>query len=92
MTVKRFHQFVVLEKGPVNTAIIDFLKGNIYQIQNEMVDKLLAGKYSDIIDFVQTLEIEELIFDVDAGEWVPGISIEDNEGESISQEKHLKNK
>jgi hypothetical protein len=52
MKVKKFHQFVALERGPVNTAIIDFLKGNIYQIGNDLIDKFQEGDHSEITEFI----------------------------------------
>jgi radical SAM protein with 4Fe4S-binding SPASM domain len=71
MKVKKFHQFIVLEKGPVNTAIIDLLKGDVYQIGNEIMDKFLAGNHSQIPDFVRMVEEEKLCFDVEREDWVP---------------------
>ena len=86
MKVKKFHQFVVLEKGPVNTAIIDFLKGNIYQIGNDIMDKFLNGDHQEIGEFILGLEEEELIFEVDEKDWIPAISFEENEDESFQLE------
>jgi hypothetical protein len=59
MKVKKFHQFVVLEKGPVNTAIIDLLKGNIYQIGNDIIFNFLDGNNQEIGEFIHELEEEE---------------------------------
>jgi hypothetical protein len=86
MKVKKFHQFVVLEKGPVNTAIIDLLKGNIYQIGNDIIDKFLDENHREIGEFIRGLEEEELIFEVEKKDWIPSIAIEENEDESFQLE------
>ncbi|UCH94933.1 MAG: hypothetical protein JSV88_32415 [Candidatus Aminicenantes bacterium] len=77
MKVKKFHQFVLLEKGPINTAIVDFLKGHIYQMGNEFVEKFLEGKYCEIPDFIRMLEEEELCFNVHPGDWIPYITFDE---------------
>lgn len=83
MKDKKFHQFIVLEKGPVNTAIIDLLKGDAYQIGNEIVDKFLEGNYKEIPDFIRMLEEEALCFDVDPGDWIPYITFEQIKDDSF---------
>ena len=77
MKVKKFHQFIVLEKGPVNTAIVDLLKGDVYQIGNNFVEKFLERKYREIPDFIRMLEKEDLCFDVDSVDWIPYISFDE---------------
>lgn len=77
MKVKRFHQFVVLERGPVNTAIINFLTGDLYQVENHLFEKLDSGQYDEISDFLDFLEKEELIFEVEQDDWIPGIHFEE---------------
>lgn len=79
MSVKKFHQFVRLEKGPVNTAIIDFLKGNVYHIGTDLVRKFEEKKYDEIGEFMDSLEEEELIFAVDEEDWIPSESEEERE-------------
>ncbi len=77
MKVKTFHQFVVLERGPVNTAVINFLTGDVFQVENHLVEKLEKGQYDEISYFLDFLEKEDLIFEVNQGEWIPGIHFEE---------------
>ena len=77
MNVKKFHQFVVLEKGPVNTAIINFLTGDLYQVENHLVEKLDDGRYDEIPHFLDFLEKEELIFEVEQDDWIPTIHFDE---------------
>jgi radical SAM protein with 4Fe4S-binding SPASM domain len=77
MKVKKFHQFIVLEKGPVNTAIVDLLKGDVYQIGNNFVEKFLERKYREIPDFIRMLEEEDLCFEVESADWIPYISFDE---------------
>lgn len=81
MTVKKFHQFIRLEKGPENTAIIDFLKGNVYHIGTDLIRKFEERKYDEIGDFLDSLEEEELIFTVEDEDWIPSESDEEREDE-----------
>lgn len=83
LKVKKFHQFIVLEKGPVNTAIIDLLKGDVYQIGNDIADKFLAGNHVEIPGFVRMAEQEKLCIDVDAGDWIPYITFEQMKDDSF---------
>lgn len=76
MIVKKFHQFIHLERGPKNTAIIDFLKNNIFQVENEVIDKFLNGKYSEISDFIRKATEEELIIEIDNKRWIPHLSFD----------------
>ena len=76
MIVKKFHQFIHLERGPKNTAIIDFLKENIFQVENEVIDKFLNGKYSEISDFIRKVTEEELIIEIDNKRWIPHLSFD----------------
>lgn len=73
---KRFHQFALLERGRVNTAVIDFLKKDIFQVENETIEKFEKGKYAEIPDFIKSLEKEGLILELDEQTWIPGISLE----------------
>lgn len=77
MKVKTFHQFVVLERGPVNTAIINFLTGDVFQVENHLVEKMGKGQYNEIAHFLDFLEKEDLIFEVNQDEWIPGIHFEE---------------
>jgi len=71
MKIKRFHQFVRLEKGPVNTAVINLLTGHIYQVANTLIEKFASKKYDDILEDIHFLEQEELIIEVDENAWIP---------------------
>lgn len=73
MRIKRFHQLVICEKGPVNTAIIDLLKGNIYQVENQLIEKFINGEHEGLELFIEDLENEELIIEVDKTTWIPGV-------------------
>jgi radical SAM protein with 4Fe4S-binding SPASM domain len=83
MKIKKFHQFIALEKGPINTAIVDFLKGDVYQIGNGFIEKFLDGDYQEIQDFIRMLEQEELCFDANPGDWIPNISFDEIKDDSI---------
>jgi len=68
----KFHQFTVLEKGPTKTAIIDFLKGNVYQIENKIIEKFNNSYYDKDVDlFLQSAINEELIIKTKKGTWIP---------------------
>jgi len=83
MKIKKFHQFVILEKGPVNTAIVDLLKGDVYQIGNDFVEKFLERKYREIPGFLRMLEEEELCVDIYQGDWVPYITFDEIKEDSF---------
>lgn len=71
MKIKTFHQMVLLEKGPVNTAILDMLKGTTFQVENLVIDHFQKGNYEKISEFIEALEEEELIIEIEKGEWMP---------------------
>lgn len=71
--VEKFHQYVITETGPVKTAIIDFLKGNVYQIENEVISDFKNYKYERIEPFVRTAKGEELTITVSPNTWIPDI-------------------
>ncbi len=71
--VKKFHQFVQVDSGPVNAAIVDLLKGNVYQVPREIIEKFAAQKHQDIGEFLQSAEQEELLMAIDRGDWIPEI-------------------
>lgn len=88
--LNRFHQFVQLDKGPVNTAIIDFLRGNVYQVENEIIEKMEQGDYEEIQEFVESARQEELLIEVFPGTWIPGKEWEiENSDEEIQKEEEL---
>jgi uncharacterized protein len=69
--VYRFRQFVGTMQGPVNTAIIDQLKGNIFQVENWMVDKFEKGHYDKIQEFMNFVHEEGLISEAGENRWYP---------------------
>lgn len=76
-TIKKFHQFVKIERGPINSAIIDLLTGNVFQVSNEVLDKFNAGSYKEIKDFLDVALEEKLVIDIEPFTWVPTIDIEE---------------
>jgi len=74
--VKKFHQFIVVEKGPVNAAILDLLKGNVYQVEKDIVEKLDNRQYKEIASFIESAEQEQMLIDIDPKKWVPEILLE----------------
>jgi len=83
MKIRRFHQFVRLEKGPVNTAIINLLNGHIYQVENTFIEKFFDKRYDDIAEDVNFLEKEELIIEVDENAWIPALDAQWEEKENF---------
>lgn len=71
MNVEKLHQFVVVEKGPINAAVIDMLEGNLYQVENRCVEALEEGKYGEIPEFLAAAREEGLLIEVDERSWVP---------------------
>ncbi len=81
MKVWKFHQFVFLERGPVNTAIVDFLKGDVYQIKNSYLEHFYERKYQRIKGILEFLKKEKLIISIEENRWVPYIEIKPKEEE-----------
>lgn len=91
-TVKKFHQFIHVEKGLVNSAVIDLLKGNVYHVENETIEKLEKGAYQEIREFIKSAEEEQLMIDVNPSRWVPDLKLDpapDEEDNETSMELHL---
>lgn len=86
---KRFHQFVKLEKGPVNTAVIDFLKGELFQVENPAIEKFQRGETETIGELVESLEAEGLIFQFPADTWIPSPEPESTYLEELPVELEL---
>ena len=78
MKAKKFHQFVELQKGPINTAIINFLTGDVYQVKNTIIEKFNAGKYAEIPSDVQSFYDAGLIIDIDPQDWIPRFEADDS--------------
>lgn len=75
MKRKKFHQFIRLERGPVNTALIDYLKGDIFQVDNWKVEAFENGRYGEIPGFLSDLKSEGLLLELEDGEWVPDLPL-----------------
>jgi uncharacterized protein len=71
--IKKFHQFVMIDRGPVNVAIINLLKGNVFQVENKIFDKFNNGNYEDIKEFIDAASKEELIIEIDKQTWIPTV-------------------
>lgn len=69
--VIRFHQFIHVEKGKVNSAVIDLLKGNVYHIENHIIEKLEEHRYDEITHFLNDAREENLLIEVDKRTWIP---------------------
>ncbi|MFX0011291.1 MAG: SPASM domain-containing protein [Candidatus Hermodarchaeota archaeon] len=74
---------MALEKGATNTAIVNFLNGNIYHIRNSIVEKFELRRYDDLIikEFIDLAKKEELLIKTDELNWTP-LNIYDDEIES----------
>ena len=77
--IKSFHQFVHIEKGSVNSAIIDFLKGDVYHTENEIIRTFLERECQKIPKFVQLLQKEGLIIEHDEKRWIPRLEFKIHE-------------
>jgi len=83
MAIFEFHQFVIFEKGPVNTAIIDLLQGDIYLVPNEDVEKFKNKAYNKLPGFIDFFKKEKLLIEIEKGYWIPRIELNET-----SSEKH----
>ena len=75
MKVYEFHQFVTVEKGPVNAAIIDLLQGDIFLAPGECIEKFEKRQYTEISDIISFFKKENLIIEVEEGTWIPRIDL-----------------
>ncbi len=69
--VFKFHQFIHVKKGAFNSAVIDLLKGDVYQVQNEILDKMEMGAYDEIEEFLVSAIQEDLVIKVKPNTWIP---------------------
>ena len=69
--VTRFHQFVKTQRGPVNTAVMDLLTGKVFQVENKALDALESNRYDDAREFINVAREEELMIDINCGDWIP---------------------
>lgn len=80
----RFHQFIKVERGPVNTALIDMLKGRVYQVENKVIDALNQGRCSEIEEFISAALEAELLINIDKKSWIPPCAeIDDDPDEGL---------
>ncbi len=79
MKVKKFHQFVRLDRGPVNSAVIDLLKGNVYQVENEVIANLEQGNGKGSVEFMEAASKEDLMIEIDDKCWLPPCVEEEEE-------------
>lgn len=70
-TTMRFHQYVKLERGPKNTAIIDFLKGELFHVENHVLDSFNNGDFDTIGEFIKEARDEDLLIKIPTDSWVP---------------------
>lgn len=56
-----FHPLVLFVPGPANTAIIDLLKGNVFQVENAVLEKFRRGEYEAVPEFIAAIREEELL-------------------------------
>ncbi len=89
LTVKKFHQFVKIDRGPVNAAIIDLLSGNVFQVPNSVIDKLEAGLYNEIQEFLEIAKEENLVIDIEPYRWIPAIDIAPDPKKEAEKEMHI---
>lgn len=75
--MKRFHQFVKVQRGPVNAAIIDTLSGHVFQVPLEVLEQFEAGEHQNIEEFLTVAQEEQLVIDLDANAWIPSLDYSD---------------
>ena len=75
MKVYKFHQFIRIEKGPINSAVIDLLKGDIFQVPNDYIEKFENRQYEEIKDFIETLVSGKMVLNVDEKCWIPVLNL-----------------
>ena len=67
----RFHQFIAVEKGPVNSAIVDFSNGDIYQVPTMVIEHFENEEFEKIPEFISGASEEGLIISMARDTWVP---------------------
>jgi radical SAM protein with 4Fe4S-binding SPASM domain len=66
----RFHQFITVVKGPVNTALVDFINGDIYHVQNKIIEHFENREYEKIPEFIKAAREFGLIIYVYKNTWI----------------------
>lgn len=90
MKVFKFHQFVRIERGPVNSLVADFLKGDIFQVSNEDLDKFENREYEESKDFIEQLKSEQLIIETEKNRWIPELNFEIEKDKEKLDEKPIR--
>jgi radical SAM protein with 4Fe4S-binding SPASM domain len=67
----KFHQFIKVHEGPVNSAIFDTLKGDIYQVPTQTIRLFKEGDYEKIGEFIADAEGLDLIIKTNLNTWIP---------------------
>ena len=67
----QFHQFISVMKGPVNTAIADFINGDIYHVPTEIIRHFENREYEKIPGFIKDAKEAGLIIYVKNNTWIP---------------------
>ena len=67
-----------LQKGPVNTAIIDLLKENIFQVKIQHIITLENQELESISELIDVLNRDQLLIEVDKKTWIPCIDFSVN--------------
>lgn len=78
----KFHQFIMIVKGPVNAAIINLLSGDVYHVSKDYLEKFEEKRFDLIPDFIDFFKGENAFIYVDEDRWIP---LQDYK--SISQNK-----
>lgn len=73
--IYRFHQFVTVVDGPVNSAIVNFINGDIYHVQKKILRQFEAGDYDNITEFIEGAKEAGLIIFVNSNTWIPNQNI-----------------
>ena len=84
----KFHEFVTIIDGYINSAIIDFIKGDIYQVPKGIVKQFLSGNYLGIEKFVKDADSSGLLIKVKNKTWIPN---QNNRKEELRLLDKLKN-
>ncbi len=86
MKVYKFHQFIRVERGIVKSLIIDFLKKDIYHVDNKIIKDFENREYAKIKDFMDSALEEDLLIKVDENRWIPYINFNKDKKMNISIE------
>lgn len=62
--IEPFDQMVKIEKGPVNSAIIDLVRGKVFQVPNHIVFKFRPNDIRDIGKFMKDIQREQNVIDL----------------------------